>query len=89
MHNIGFAEVLQQVQFTLCDHLRLPPDRVTVSAALQDDLHIDSLDFAEVRLTLQDLFEVEIEAQRPFRTVFDLAAFLDERTPFTKRETRA
>ncbi len=52
MCNIQIAEVLEEVQSILTDHLRLPLDVITPPAKLQEDLAIDSLDFAKISIAL-------------------------------------
>ena len=88
MYNMEIAEIFEQVQFTLCDHLRVPPHLVAATAELEDDLHIDSLDLAEICILLEDTFDVEIDAAPEFHTVFDIAVYLQRRAPFSAQNLR-
>jgi hypothetical protein len=45
-------------------------------------LDIDSLDFAEICIALEEVFDVEIDEAHEFRTVLDIAAFLSKRVLF-------
>jgi acyl carrier protein len=89
MYTLEITDILEQVQATRSDHLRIPPGQIAASAALDKDLHIDSLDFAEICIELQDTFDVEIGSMQRFRTVLDIATFLDRRAPFAARNMRA
>ena len=81
MHSITHAEILEQIRFILADHLCLPVDDITAPSRLEDDLGIDSLDLAEISIALEDTFNVTIEADDvgKFRTVSDIATFVDAR----------
>jgi acyl carrier protein len=81
MDSIETFEILGQVRFLLAHHLCLTPEEVTASATIEDDLGIDSLDFAELFIALEDTFGIAInpvDACR-FYTVSDIADFLSDR----------
>jgi acyl carrier protein len=72
------SAILEKVRSLLAHHLCLTPDAIAPSATLDDELGVDSLDFIELSIALEDNFGVTIgpvQASR-FRTVFDVAAFL-------------
>jgi acyl carrier protein len=79
MYSTEIAEILEQVQSILSHQLCLPLDVVVASATLEDDLGMDRLDFAEMCMSLEETFDVEIDEMRDFRTVFDIARFLGKR----------
>jgi acyl carrier protein len=79
MSSIEIAEILEQVRFIFADHLCVPLDMIVESATLQEDLAMDSLDWAEICIALEESFDVEISEMHVFRTVFDVAAFLSNR----------
>jgi acyl carrier protein len=81
MYSITHAEILEQIRFILADHLCLPVDDVAASATLEGELGIDSLDLAELSIALEDTFNVTIDTDDAgkFRTVSDIAAFVDKR----------
>lgn len=58
--------------------LGLAPERVTPSARLVDDLELDSLDWVDVALLLEDELPVEIRDERlaSVATIADLVALL-------------
>lgn len=58
--------------------LGLAPERVTPAARLVDDLELDSLDWVDVALLLEDELAVEIRDERlaSLATVADLVALL-------------
>ena len=49
-----------RIQSVIARKLGVEPDKVTTSADLVDDLGADSLDRQEIRLNLEDEFEIEI-----------------------------
>ena len=44
-----------------------------------EDLGIDSLDITEIVMSLEDAFEIEIEADPGLKSVSDLAALIEEK----------
>jgi acyl carrier protein len=79
MASIKTAAVLEQVQSILAYQLCLPLDVIAASATLEEDLNMDSLDFAEACIALEETFGLEIDDAREFRTVFDIADFFRKR----------
>jgi acyl carrier protein len=81
MYSIEIAKTLEQVQSILAYQLCLPLDAIAASAALEDDLNMDSLELAEACIALEETFDLEIDQVRKFRTVFDIAEFIGKRVP--------
>jgi acyl carrier protein len=81
MDNIDTSEILDQVRSLLAHHLCRQPEEVTASATIEDDLGIDSLDFVEIFVALEDTFDIatdRVDACR-FRTVSDMVEFVSDR----------
>jgi acyl carrier protein len=75
MSNSTF-EVVRRV---LVDGLSADESTVTLETSLSDDLGADSLDAAELIMSLEDEFDIEIapaEAEG-FKTVNDIVAYID------------
>lgn len=78
-----FDEVIDQVRCTIADHLYVPVASVTRSTVLATDLGADSLDTIEICISLESLFDIEIEADQAleFHTVFDIASWIASPVP--------
>jgi acyl carrier protein len=76
MYSAEVAEILKQLKLVLSYQLCVPLDAVAPSATLEGDLGMDRLDFAEMCIALEEVFDVEIDEMGNYRTVFDIAAFL-------------
>ena len=72
--------IFEKVRDIICDQLELDEDVVTLDAVLLEDLGADSIDLAELVMTLEDEFDMEIsdEELENIRTVADIVKFIEE-----------
>ncbi len=74
--------MFEQVRDIICEQLDLTEDAVTMDSDLMDDFEADSLDLADLVMTMEDEFHVEVpdDSMEKFRTVGDIVRFLEENT---------
>jgi len=68
----------EHLQNLISDSLGIEKEKITLEADLIADLGADSLDAAELMMSIEDMFEVEVsdeEAQR-FKTVGEIWQFI-------------
>lgn len=72
--------VFEKVREIICDQLELEEDVVTMEAVLLEDLGADSIDLADLVMTFEDEFDMEIsdEALENIKTVSDIVKFIEE-----------
>lgn len=72
--------VFEKVRAIICDQLELDEEVVTLDAVLLEDLGADSIDLADLVMTLEDEFDMEIsdEELENIRTVADIVKFIEE-----------
>lgn len=72
--------VFEKVREIICDQLELDEDVVTMDAILLEDLGADSIDLADLVMTFEDEFDLEIsdEALESIKTVADIVKFIEE-----------
>lgn len=72
--------VFEKVRAIICDQLELDEDVVTMDAILLEDLGADSIDLADLVMTFEDEFDLEIsdEALESIKTVSDIVKFIEE-----------
>ncbi|MBQ3522864.1 MAG: acyl carrier protein [Clostridia bacterium] len=72
--------VFEKVREIICDQLELEEDVVTMDAILLEDLGADSIDLADLVMTFEDEFDMEIsdEALENIKTVSDIVKFIEE-----------
>ncbi len=72
--------VFEKVREIICDQLELDEDVVTMDAILLEDLGADSIDLADLVMTFEDEFDLEIsdEALENIKTVSDIVKFIEE-----------
>ena len=58
--NGGVGMIFEKVRAIICDQLELDEDVVTLDAVLLEDLGADSIDLADLVMTLEDEFDMEI-----------------------------
>jgi len=65
----------------LADTLDFEREEVYLEASLRNDLIIDSLDYIQIRLVLQDEFGIEItdDVAKKFETIKDIVEYIKER----------
>lgn len=72
--------VFEKVREIICKQLELEEDVVTMDAILLEDLGADSIDLADLVMTFEDEFDIEIsdEALENIKTVSDIVKFIEE-----------
>ncbi|MBR5203371.1 MAG: acyl carrier protein [Clostridia bacterium] len=72
--------VFEKVREIICDQLEVDEDVVTLDAILLEDLGADSIDLADLVMTFEDEFDMEIsdEALENIKTVSDIVKFIEE-----------
>ena len=55
--------VYEKVVSILCEQLDMKPEQISMDVGISDDLGADSLDLVEVLMSVEDEFEVELEAE--------------------------
>ena len=72
--------VFEKVRAIICDQLEMEEDSVTLDSVLLEDLGADSIDLADLVMTLEDEFDMEIsdEELENIRTVADIVKFIEE-----------
>ena len=72
--------VFEKVRAIICDQLELEENVVTMDAILLEDLGADSIDLADLVMTFEDEFDLEIsdEALENIKTVSDIVKFIEE-----------
>ena len=72
--------VFEKVRAIICDQLEMEEDAVTLDSVLLEDLGADSIDLADLVMTLEDEFDMEIsdEELENIRTVADIVKFIEE-----------
>lgn len=72
--------VFEKVRAIICDQLEMDEETVTLDSVLLEDLGADSIDLADLVMTLEDEFDMEIsdEELENIRTVADIVKFIEE-----------
>ena len=72
--------VFEKVRAIICDQLEMEEDSVTLDSVLLEDLGADSIDLADLVMTLEDEFDLEIsdEDLENIKTVGDIVKFIEE-----------
>ncbi len=70
----------EKVRAILAKQLDIDPDEITESTDIAEDLGADSLDVVELMMSVEEEFELNIdeEAVKTFKTVRDVAGYIDE-----------
>ena len=72
-------EVASRINRIFVDAFEIAPERITPEAHIFTDLGLDSLDIAELMMSLQEAFSIQIrdgEEVRAVRTVDELCDFI-------------
>lgn len=74
--------IFEEIRDLIASRTTLSKNVITMQALLKDDLNLDSFDFAELAMELEDTFEVTIldEQLVRFQTVSDIVAFIEHQT---------
>lgn len=72
--------VFDKVKEIIVDQLDVDEDKVTMEAAIAEDLGADSLDIVDLVMSLEEEFDVEIpdEQVENVKTVGDIVKFIEE-----------
>ncbi len=72
--------VFEKIREIICEQLELDEDVVTMDAILLEDLGADSIDLADLVMTFEDEFDMEIsdDALESIKTVADIVKFIEE-----------
>lgn len=74
--------VFEKVRSIIMDQLDVEEDKVTMDAAIQDDLGADSLDVVDLVMSLEEEFDIEIpdDQVENIKTVGDVVKYIEENT---------
>jgi acyl carrier protein len=61
-------ELFQQLRSYLVELFDVPPERISLNAALREDLDLDSIDAVDLIVKIQELTQVRIDPEQ-FKTV--------------------
>lgn len=72
--------MFEKIREIICDQLELEEDQVTMDSILLEDLGADSIDLADLVMTFEDEFNLEIsdEALENIKTVSDIVKYVEE-----------
>ena len=72
--------MFEKIREIICDQLELDEDQVTMDSILLEDLGADSIDLADLVMTFEDEFNMEIsdEALENIKTVSDIVKYVEE-----------
>jgi len=72
--------MFEKIREIICDQLELEEDVVTMEAVLLEDLGADSIDLADLVMTFEDEFDLEIsdEDLENIKTVGDIVKYIEE-----------
>ncbi|MGN0569902.1 MAG: acyl carrier protein [Candidatus Fimenecus sp.] len=72
--------VFEKIRDIICDQLELEEEDVTMDSVLLEDLGADSIDLADLVMTFEDEFDMEIsdEDLENIKTVADIVKFIEE-----------
>ena len=71
----------EKVQKILAEQLELDADEITLDSSLVEDLGIDSLDFVDIVMSLEDEFDSEFpeEDMTDIKTVGDIVKYIEDK----------
>lgn len=72
--------MFEKIREIICEQLELEEDVVTMDAVLLEDLGADSIDLADLVMTFEDEFDMEIsdEDLENIKTVGDIVKYIEE-----------
>ena len=72
--------MFEKIREIICEQLELEEDAVTMDAVLLEDLGADSIDLADLVMTFEDEFDLEIsdEDLEDIKTVGDIVKYIEE-----------
>ena len=71
----------EKVRKILAEQLELDEDEITMDSVLVEDLGIDSLDFVDIVMSLEDEFDTELpeEDMTGIKTVGDIVKYIEDK----------
>ena len=74
--------MFEKIRAILVKHLRVPPESITETTNIQEDLSADSLDIVEIIMELEETFGISIsdEDAMTLKTVKDLMDYIEKKT---------
>lgn len=75
-----FKMILEKVTEILVEQLDVDADIVKATSSIQDDLGADSLDLADIVMSIEEEFDVEVpdDALASIKTVGDVVKYVEE-----------
>ncbi len=72
--------MFEKIREIICDRLELEEDVVTMDAVLLEDLGADSIDLADLVMSFEDEFDLEISDDdlENIKTVGDIVKYIEE-----------
>ena len=72
--------MFDQIRAIICEQLDLEEDAVTMDSDILEDFEADSLDLADLVMTLEDEFHLEVpdEEIENFHTVGDIVRYVED-----------
>jgi len=72
--------VFDKIKAILVDQLDVDEDAVTMGASISDDLGADSLDVADIVMSLEEEFDIEVpdEMLQNIKVVGDMVRYIEE-----------
>jgi len=73
-------EIENQVKQVISEHLGVSEEEINLNSHLQDDLNSDPLSMADIVISLEDKFVIEIPAEESqrFNTVGDICNYISD-----------
>lgn len=73
--------VFEKVKAILVDQLDLEEDTVTMEASIMDDLGADSLDLADIVMSIEEEFDIEVpdDQLQNIKLVGDIVKYIEEK----------
>lgn len=77
----GFIVVFDKIKAILVDQLDVEEDLVKMNASISDDLGADSLDIADIVMSLEEEFDIEVpdEALANIKVVGDIVKYIEDK----------
>jgi len=74
--------MFEQIRAIICEQLDLEEDAVTMDSDILEDFEADSLDLADLIMTMEDEFHLEVpdEEIEKFHTVGDIVRYVEDNT---------
>ena len=70
---------LEKIKAIIADQLDIDANKITEATSLSEDLGADSLDIVEMMMSIEEVFEIEIDDEdaKAFKTIADVVAYID------------